>query len=61
MNRSVSFTLSICRRKGGAIHLYAKDGSKRLFVSTVSPDSTHKRHHAHLYGKLDSVLRAAKR
>ncbi len=59
MKRSISFTLSIARRRGGVIHLYAKDGKRKLFVSTVNSSAASPRGHAHLYSKLEKLLRTA--
>jgi hypothetical protein len=59
VKRSISFTLSIARRRGGVIHLYAKDGKRKLFVSTVNPRAENPRGHAHLYSKLDKLLRVS--
>jgi|HubBroStandDraft_1064217.scaffolds.fasta_scaffold16269_2 hypothetical protein len=56
VRKPVSFTLHIHRRRG-VIHLYAKRGSKELFVITVSPVPNSKRHHAKLWQHLDKLLR----
>jgi len=56
--KSICFDLHIARRKDGIIHLYAKRGSKNLFVSTVDPRPASRRHHAKLYEHLDRLLRA---
>jgi hypothetical protein len=59
MNKSRRFVLDIKRRERGIIHLYVKDssGKKKLFPSTVDPRPG-ARHHAHLYRKLDALLKA---
>jgi hypothetical protein len=56
VRKPVSVTLYVHRRLG-VIHLYAKRGGQELFVTTVSPDPTSKRHHAKLYQHLDKLLR----
>jgi len=55
--KTVKVDLHFYRDARGAIHLFGKEGSKKLFVSTLDPKPGSVRQHPHLYAHLDRLLR----